>query len=171
MKLIKAGNKIYQLKFGLKALMALEEIEYNNEQEKLKWKFYLALNDPSLTMDDAEKLLSEIGVNDIVSLLDEVMRDSLGGVIDDSSTLSIRDQVEDLYMLAVGQVGIDPHLFFDLSPHEIVLIYKGYLKDKELNTNLNMISRSRTNKFNIYSEEYQPSTMAKRIETFSSLGI
>lgn len=153
--------------------MALEQISFSSEQAEEEMKFYLALNDSSLSMEDSNAIMSQ--VSDVKQLLDEVMRDSLGGVIN-TSALSIKDQVEDLYVLAVGQIGIDPHLFFGLTPHEIELIYKGYLKDKELDTNLNIASiyKARATErelFHIHGEQSQPSTMAKRIETFTSLGI
>lgn len=175
MKSIKAGNRIFWLKFGLKSLITLDDFSYSNRQEENTIKFYLALNEPSLSIKEAEEIMSQLDC-DVEELLDEVMRDSLGGAIDDTSALSIKEQVEELYSLAVGQCGISPQVFFDLTPHEIELIYLGYLKNKELEVNLNALALRRSKlkesqPINLFGEECSPSTMSKRKETFSSLGI
>ena len=171
MKTLILKDKIYQLKFGLKDLMLIEDSVFNSEQEKIKLQFHLALNsNASYTMEESQDIMESLEC-DPKELIDEVMRDSLGGVIDYSSSLSIQDQVEELYSLAVGQLDIDPHLFFELSPHEIELIYKGFLAKKELETNLQIIANHSKERFRIYGQSYTPSTMAKRIETFTSLGI
>lgn len=173
---IKANNRIYQLKFGLNALMALDDFVNIDEQEKIVIKFYLALGDSSLTLSDAEDIMAELNC-DIEALLDEVLKESLGvEKIDDSHSLSIKEQVEELYQLAVGQLGISPQVFFDMTPHEIELCYRGYLSGKELDTTLSVIAARKSKdpevtSIDIMGDGYKLSSIAKRKETFSSLGI
>ena len=87
------------------------------------------------------------------------------------------EQVEELYQEAVGQMGIVPTVFFDMTPYEVDLAYQGYLKRQEQSIN-NMLMAIRkalspnAEAFNLNEElGYKRSTMSKRKETFSTLGI
>ena len=84
--------------------------------------------------------------------------------------------VRDLYSRAVGEIGIDPAVFFQMSPDEIELAYQGYLRRKELEANLTKLAMVEAlagdhNPIQIVEpEEYTCGTQYERELTFKKLG-
>lgn len=172
MKFIKMNDRIYQFNFGLKDLIALEEFSNIYDEEEMKIiKFYLALNDNNLTFQEVKQIISQLKF-DVDKFLTEVLEDSIGGVAPTAapSIPSIVDQCEELYQLAVGQMGLPPQDVWKMTPKEIELAYKGYLQNKELDIKVNILSKYNKN-VSILGEGCSISTISKREETFKDLKI
>lgn len=195
-RFIAIDNKIYSLKFGIESLMIMSEFLKNiDEQEGINLFFFLAIkdNNGSLTIEQSNLLLNQLikekGTQYVEELLLDIFECSLGNSIFPFNNFSVvafysffcdanlSEQIEELYKKAVGEIGIAPHLFFKMSPHEIDLAYEGYLKKQELQANGNLIAlrKSKDSKATLINmvggEGYSKSTMAKRRETFDALRI
>ena len=84
---------------------------------------------------------------------------------------------EDLLSKAIGEVGISKQDFDMLSPHEVDLIYKGYIQKKQLEANCSLIALRKSNDNNtnliclMGGDGYTQSTLTERQDTFDALGI
>lgn len=179
-RIVMIRNKLYSLKFGIKSLIVLDEKSNVNEQEMRELQFFLAIQNNGVSFEESLELLKELQQTiDIDQLLSQVLDMSLG-VISNSSAICVSptlgDQIEELYKKAVGELGIAPHIFYDMTPHEIALIYQGYIDKKMLEANLQMIANRKAKEehptlISIDSGGVQLSTIAERNKTFKSLGI
>lgn len=85
--------------------------------------------------------------------------------------------VRDLYRKAVGELGISPAIFYQMSPEEVELAYQGYLRRQELSANLTKLAvlqalhNDRTDITLATKPEYSMGTEPDREKTFSVLGI
>ena len=84
--------------------------------------------------------------------------------------------VRDLYSKAVGEIGISPAVCLQMTPDEIELAYKGYLRKKELEANLYKLAMVEAiggdhSKIQILEpDEYRQGTQLEREHTFERLG-
>lgn len=92
-----------------------------------------------------------------------------------SQNYSINISVRDLYSQMVGELGISPAIFFQMSPEECELAYKGYLKRQMLAANLNKLAYAQIEANNydeidiLPPEEYINGNIQERENTFSVL--
>lgn len=118
-------------------------------------------------MDDVFEIVSKKGY----SALEEEVNNYLASY--DLDEL----QIQELYKQMVGEVGIQPKEFFQMSPEEMDWAYRGYLERKETDINLVLTA---LNKFNnndfdlirlVEDQGYTIGSIKERNEFFSSLGI
>lgn len=152
-------NKIaYQVKFGMLSLITLRKISYIKDgKELLKQKFCLSdvtrLDNTSLTFDEKIAFFEEfITDGNSAELLEDVLSEalvkSLGEYAEINETI-----YNELFTKGVGEVGLSVQEFNSITPAELDLIYRGYLKKKELEANCILIAlrKSKDNKANLIS--------------------
>lgn len=177
-RFINVNNKIYSLKFGTKCLIKLQEFlnHISEERELINLKFFLAIEGNRITYDEAMSVLNilidERGIDYVQKLLSEVLELST-----DIDINNLCLSIEELYRKAVGEMGIAPQIFYEMSPREINIAYQGYLDKKELEANCMLIAlrKFQDNKATLISlldkEGWEESTIEKRNEVFDALGI
>ena len=55
--------------------------------------------------------------------------------------LTFEEQVEGLFSIAVGAIGISPFLFYEMTIGEVLLAEKGYMQHMELQANLMLMAQ------------------------------
>ena len=125
--ILKTQNKIYQVKFGLKGLILLNQFSNNLTDQKepdLAFLLYCGLcHLPHISFNDIETILAEC---DLSSL--------------SSPRIPSLLEIQELYTKAVGEIGIAPTDFLLMTPEEIEWAYEGYLRRKETEANLMKIA-------------------------------
>lgn len=174
MRIVIINNKPYVLKFGLKALMILEEFLFKNRDDKEKLsqlQFFLAIENNNVSYEESIELF-QLCPN-IVNILDEMYAEYNKSL----THISLFQQIEELYKKAVGEMGIAPHIFYEMTPHEIELAYEGFLNRQITEANLQIIAqrKSRDKDAELLTlhkpMQIQQATEEEREETFSKLGI
>lgn len=176
-KFIHINNEFYSLKFGTKCLIQLNEFSKNiSDQELIKLKFFLAIQHNGLNQQEAliifNQLAADKGLDYLDGLLCEVLDLSIG---DNNADFYLH--IEELYRKCVGEMGIAPRIFYEMTPHEIDLAYQGYLDRVQLEANCNLIAirKSKDSHAKLISLLEQPgwieTSNAEREQTFEALGI
>lgn len=86
-------------------------------------------------------------------------------------------QLNEFYKQMVGEVGIQPDQFYQMSPDEIDLAYEGYLYKKETDVNLllQVLFNHRNNNYEIINllpeNGFIPGSLEEREKWFNDLGI
>ena len=85
-------------------------------------------------------------------------------------------EIEELYGMAIGEMGISLSDFYTMTPMEIGMAYAGYIKRKEMNTNLTRLAFANALEGNsqfidLTGQEYEVGSEEERKETFQNLGI
>lgn len=85
-------------------------------------------------------------------------------------------EIEELYGMAIGEMGISLSDFYTMTPMEIGMAYAGYVKRKEMNTNLTRLAFANALEGNsqfidLTGQEYEVGSREEREETFQNLGI
>lgn len=165
----------YSLKFGTKSLMMLKEFLNNNSNRELRSiKFFLSIAHNNLSRRESDEILQKLietkGEEYIDVLLSDILKISFNGEVDFNLPF------EELYRKTVGEMGIAPQIFYEMTPYEIELAYKGYLDRKQLEANCMIIAirKAKDNKavlFDFLNEGYKESTIEERENTFETLGI
>lgn len=178
MEFVFAKNKIYPLHLGLKSLMEYDRFSYNFDIEQRDFfLFFLAITDMTpLTYEEVEGIYKELGQTKVKELIEQVLINCLGST-DLTKEEDINNQIEELYKIAVGELGIAPQSFYSLSPKEIELAYQGYLRRLEVQSALNLLSQRQATNSNATPFSFEEaagsriSTIKDRNETFLALGI
>lgn len=128
MNIIKYNGKIFQVKFGLRGLILLNEFSQEltgKKEQDLPFILYCGLvsHYPHISFIDIENILRE---NQQLSL--------------DIPLIPSLLEIQELYTQAVGEIGIAPTDFYTMTPEEIKLAYEGYLRRKETEANLMKIA-------------------------------
>lgn len=152
-------NKIdYRVKFGIKQLIAINQISYKEDREKsLEKRFYL-----SQVTDLDGTLLSTIEKKQFYNqfITDNITADWLDSVLSEAEAVAkgeyseINEQVyQELFIKIVGEVGLSIDEFNNMTLPEIDLVYRGYLMRKELDANCLLIAlrKARDKKANLIS--------------------
>ena len=180
MILIECNQCFYELKFGTNCLIYLDEFLHISDIEEKERKLFGLLIIKSgfnyLSFDEKQRLFEtlkrEKGIKYIQELMDKIQIDSFG----EYKTIN-QIVYEDLLSKAIGEVGISKQDFDMLSPHEVDLIYKGYIQKKQLEANCSLIAlrKSKDNNANLIcligGDGYAQSTLTERQDTFNTLGI
>ena len=94
-------------------------------------------------MDHLNKDWTKIGLGEIRDLLQNVQNSGDGSAIT-SPTSILFEQVPfsltGLYSQAVGEMGIAPSQFWQMTAEEVELAYEGYLRRQELTANLTKLA-------------------------------
>ena len=138
MKYILIANKIYCLKFGQKSLMLLADSLYYDRQD-LKTIFFLSIINEVDSKDESDILYNMYAAThneaEIRTMLLDVLKESTGDYSLEEFEYDNRKEVKDLYQIVVGQMQVSPQIFYTLTTHEIELMYKGFLQEKENEAN------------------------------------
>lgn len=156
-------GKIFWLKIGLRGIIYLQGLPEYDESDVL----IAALITPQeLTVDEAKRLVSQQR---------QKLSSYLPSLFEQVSSFHFCN-VRDLYSRAVGEIGINPAIFFQMSPDEIELAYKGYLRKKELEANLMKVAMLEAlagdhSQIKVLEpDEYTLGTLQEREQTFSEIG-
>ena len=153
----------YQLKIGLKGLMYLQSLPYYSDED-----VFIA----SLIT------LHSVSVVEARNLYNPVNDDYLNykPYLSEQVSSFFNEDLRDLYSRAVGEIGISPAICLQMSPDEINLAYKGYLRRKELEANLYKLAMVEALAGNhsqiqiVEPDEYIQGTQHERELTFKKLG-
>ena len=172
------NGQIFSFKFGLKWITLLREFLQNIEDEEvlLKKLFFLSVNAHKDWQD-----LFAICTNPRELLLLSLYKSfNFEGSFEEIKQRILQMnplQLDQLYKVLVGEVGIPPHQFYQMTPHEAELAYQGYLQRKELEGNIMIMAireafKSEGTPIKLLEDlGYQESTLEQRERTFKSLGI
>ena len=125
-ELITIDGKDYWFKIGLRGIIYLQSLSQYDESD-----FFVA---GLITFD--ENHLSPAAAKELYSK--ELFKRFVPSLVEQVSFFSINFQ--GLYSQAVGEMGIDPNIVLQMSPDEITLAYKGYLRRQEMLANLIKLS-------------------------------
>ena len=122
--ILRTQKQIYQVKFGLKGLILLNQIPNNlvdQDNLDLSLLLYCGLvsHYPFISFEEVQHIIQECNLSSLPN----------------PPFLSFL-QIQELYTKAVGEVGIAPTEFLQMTPEEIELAYEGYLRRKETEANL-----------------------------------
>jgi len=160
---IKIDGKNVPLIFGLKGLIYLSNsIRYNERisiKEVLKLGIRAGINDQYLTPYIQNKAILTDLKNQVPALIS-------------SMDIPSSEEIDEMYRKSVGEMGISPADFFNMTEEEIELAYEGYLRKKELEANLVLLAISKgisgdTSPIKItQSSDYSVGSLSERKETF-----
>ena len=131
------NDHVYQVKFGIMSLIVLKKDLYISDRTKLlEQRFYLSevseLDGTLLTYSEKRDFFQK-NINDAVTAqwLEDVLSEAETAALGEYETID-ENIYNRLLELLVGQVGVDIKSFNSMTPAEIDLVYRGYLKRKEL---------------------------------------
>ena len=169
MRVIHAGGKYYQVNFGMKGLILLNQNPKEIEQENNEFLLYSALisHQPSISLKEIRMIIDLLDNHpDFFPWLRKEMEES-----------KINDlEIEELYGMAIGEMGISLSDFYTMTPMEIGMAYAGYIKRKEMNINLTRLAFANALEGNsqfidLTDQEYEVGSEEERTETVQNLGI
>lgn len=166
---VEINGKMFEFKFGLKAIIELNKISNLNTDEHLDeilyWGFFLS--NPQITLEEIRNLDASFKqyLSSKLNLLKAIkVFPSLG-------------KVEEWYARAIGEMGISLDTFYQMDFYELELAYQGYLRKMELMANLNQLGHLRANNnsdkvIKITEErEITRGSLEERKQVFARLGI
>ena len=167
--IIFGDNRIYQLNFGMKSLIILNEYSDMIEPNNLTFLLYCGLigSCPNIELDEIEGIVQ--GLNnplELGNILVEYIEKSL------ISELKIAEYQQK----ALGELGLSLDDFYALTPGEIDNIYDGYMKRKEIEVNLNRLAftyalNNNSEYIELLEKQYEIGSEEEREKTFQNLGI
>lgn len=91
--------------------------------------------------------------------------------------INFPQQIQKLFSIAVGEIGMSVTDFYASTPFEIELAYKGFIKKQEFQMNCDLATLKRSK--DTYPElihlntnqQYSQNSQEQRISTFKTLGI
>lgn len=158
---LRTRKKIYELKFGLRGLILLRENLDIVATENLEFLLYCGLisQQPSITFQEIQEIIDECDLSSLKL---------------PKKFLSL-NEVQELYIKAIGEIGIAPNDFYSMTIEEINLAYEGYLRKKETEANLIKlaIASQHSDELIRLTEDkgYQIGNLEERNKFFEALGI
>lgn len=136
-----------------------------NVEENADFILYCALlsNEPRITLND----LRDIPAGQRVQLARELL----------AEPRPTNEKINDLYLQAVGEIGISPNDVWSMTEEEIDLAYEGYAHRQELTANLMLLvlKKAKHNAWDnielVEDKGYRVGTDKERLEVFANLGI
>lgn len=171
-------HKICFFKFGLKYLILLKDFLYKIEDEESLYRqlFYLGIQNKQ----DWAQLYRACPNPKKLILLSLNFSFNLDGSFEDVRNHILQmdlSKLERLYSILVGEVGVLPSEFYQMTPHEADLAYEGFLKRKELEANCMMLAirealKSQASPIVLLDDlGYHKSSLEEREKTFNNLKI
>ena len=165
---IKIDGKEVPLIFGLKGLIYLSNsIKYNERisvGEVLKLGIRAGINDQYFSPYLNNKAI----LTDLKSQISALIS---------SIDIPSSEEIDEMYRKSVGEMGISPADFFNMTEEEIELAYEGYLRRKELEANLVLLAINKgisgdNSPIKItQSSNYSVGSLSERKETFEGWNI
>lgn len=180
--LMTLNKDIYQVKFGIMSLISIFKLSYiEDEKELLKQKFCISqvarLDNTLLTFEEKEKLFDKF-------ITDNFSRKMIEEVLSEATVLALGDYqgineilYDELYIKAVGEIGLSINEFNSITPAELDLAYCGYLKRQELIANCQLIAirKSKDSNANLISllggDGYNHISDTEREEVLNTLNL
>ena len=162
------NNILYSFRFGLKGLIILNDLLYLNEDIKLLTYYAGFITDqPNMSLQDVQSLLMECSDNQI---------DLLNTYIDKNLSLKSPLEIEELYTRIVGEMGIAPSDFYQMTIQDIDNAYEGFKRRLEIDANIYLIALHNRNNKNadirfVEDKGYTIGNFEDRKETFQKLNI
>ena len=136
-----------------------------NVEENADFILYCALlsNEPRITLND----LRDIPAGQRIELAREIL----------AEPRLTNEKINDLYLDAVGEIGISPNEVWSMTEEEINLAYEGYVHRQEFQANLMLLAlhkaqnQSWANIQILEDRGYSIGSEEERREVFSNLGI
>ena len=136
-----------------------------NVEENADFILYCALlsNEPHITLND----LRDIPAGQRIELAREIL----------AEPRLTNEKINDLYLDAVGEIGISPNEVWSMTEEEINLAYEGYVHRQEFQANLMLLAlhkaqnQSWANIQILEDRGYSIGSEEERREVFSNLGI
>ena len=136
-----------------------------NVEENADFILYCALlsNEPRITLND----LRDIPAGQRIELAREIL----------AEPRLTSEKINDLYLDAVGEIGISPNEVWSMTEEEINLAYEGYVHRQEFQANLMLLAlhkaqnQSWANIKILEDRGYSIGSEEERREVFSNLGI
>ena len=136
-----------------------------NVEENADFILYCALlsNEPRITLND----LRDIPAGQRIELAKEIL----------AEPRLTNEKINDLYLDAVGEIGISPNEVWSMTEEEINLAYEGYVHRQEFQANLMLLAlhkaqnQSWANIQILEDRGYSIGSEEERREVFSNLGI
>lgn len=156
-------DKIFQAKFGLNSLILLRENLNKIVEDNLQFRVYCSLItlQPDITFKQVSQIIEKYDLSDF----------SL------PQRLPSLTEVEGLYTKIVGEAGIAPSDFWNMTIEEADRAYEGYLQRKELEANLIKLAIAESNEGNTElirlteDKGYVIGNLDEREQTFRNLKI
>lgn len=147
--------------------MLLNEIPNLNVEENTDFIIYCALlaNMPSISLKDLREC--DIPAGQRIELAREIL----------AEPRLTNEKINDLYLDAVGEIGISPNEVWSMTEEEINLAYEGYVHRQEFQANLMLLAlhkaqnQSWANIQILEDRGYSIGSEEERREVFSNLGI
>lgn len=167
--IIFGDTKIYQLNFGMKSLIILNEYSDMIEPDNLTFLLYCGLvgSHPNIELDEIEGIVQDLdNPLELGNILVEHIKENL------ISELKIAEYQQK----AIGELGLTLNDFYVLTPEEIDNIYNGYMRREEIEVNLNRLAFTRALNNNadyieLLEKQYDIGSEEERMETFQNLGL
>lgn len=161
---LEVDNKTFWFKIGLRGIIYLQSLPKINVEE--------------IFIAGIITLQPEMPRSAIARLWQQVSeQSSIDNFVSHYMSSFLLINVRDLYSQIVGEMGISPAIFLQMTPDECELAYQGYLRRQTLAANLNKLAFTQalagnTDEINLLStDEYIDGTMQERDQTFSVLGM
>lgn len=165
---IKIDNKYVPLIFGLKSLIQLSYLIDNNEE---------------ISVEDVLKLGTRVGTNELLisSILNnfqpyDLKKSELSTLLSHLDFPS-SERISELYKKSVGEMGISPTDFFNMTEDEVENAYIGYLRRQELTANLTLLALKKAvanddNPIKITEEKnYEIGSVKEHDQTFRNFNV
>lgn len=158
---LEIDGKTYQFEFGLLGLIYIRDNPYKRENlTDILW-YGLHRQHPYLTSEDIS-VLSQYVNND--SAIHQYCK---------NSPFLSQAEVAEYYRQMVGEVGIQPSDFYQMTLQEIDMTYDGYITRRETDINLLLLAlKTKKTEINLRSEKkYSIGSNEEREQVFQALGI
>lgn len=166
--IINKGGVLYSFRFGLKGLMILNDLLYLDEDEKFLIYFSGFITDqPNMTIQDVKTLLSKCSKSEI---------EMLNNYIDRNFSFITPLEIKELYTRVVGEMGMAPSEFYQMTVKEINTAYEGFKRKLELDANIYLIALQKRNQQNaeihlLEDKGYEIGNYIERRNVFKNLNI
>lgn len=188
---LRATNKTYRVRFGLNSLIEVEQtlssidevlnsLSSKSDINTIKLLLYYGLN-MEYSFKEIEDILEDIlkveTIDIIILRLKTAISSSLG--VEEGAWLSssITEQTEELFPIFVGEVGMSPRDFFELTLSETYAVYQGYMRRQENQVNTTLLALrlnldSNAEAFSLDNElGFKQSTLKEREKTLQDLNL
>lgn len=166
--ILSKNGTLYSFRFGLKGLIILNDLLYLDEDEKLLIYFSGFITDQqNMTFQDVKTLLSKCSDSEI-KMLDNY--------IENNFSFITPLEIEELYTRIVGEMGIAPSDFYQMTLQDINIAYRGFKRRKEIDANLFLYALKQRNNQSadirlIEDKGYKIGSLKERAQTFQQLKI
>ena len=124
---LEINDKIIPLKIGLKGSMLMDEIPNLNVKDNADIILHLAISPDDLNITP-KQLRDLVPATTLQDLAKELY----------NNYYVPQEDIRQLYSQAIGEIGIHPDGFWNMTKQEFDLAYQGYMRRKELEANLNL---------------------------------